>query len=112
MTRFFSRRVIEWLLLTSSSLFSFICRCELLSDQLRYLSEKVEELNRENDERRVVSEALQVTNHSMSDRIEFLKQASEYQQSILTAQLRDVEDRYVVCVNRLLNPCSRNNMYR
>ncbi|KAK3826581.1 MAG: hypothetical protein JOS17DRAFT_246839 [Linnemannia elongata] len=68
-------------------------RCKSLSDQLRYLSEKVEELNRENDEIRVASEALQVTNHSLSDRIEFLEQASEYQQSILTAQLREVEDR-------------------
>ncbi|KAG9065790.1 hypothetical protein KI688_002087 [Linnemannia hyalina] len=68
-------------------------RCQSLSDQLRYLSEKVEELNRENDELRVASEALQVTNHTMSDRIEFLKQANEYQQSILIAQLRDVEIR-------------------
>ncbi|KAF9145476.1 hypothetical protein BGX30_008693 [Mortierella sp. GBA39] len=64
-----------------------------LSDQLRYLSEKVEELNRENEVLRVANEALQVTNHTMSDRIEFLKQANEYQQSILTAQLRDVEIR-------------------
>ncbi|KAF9551357.1 hypothetical protein EC957_009241 [Mortierella hygrophila] len=68
-------------------------RCQSLSDQLRYLSEKVEELNRENDELRVASEALQVKNHTMSDQIEFLKQANEYQQSILTAQLRDVEIR-------------------
>ncbi|KAK5799166.1 hypothetical protein F5H01DRAFT_384866, partial [Linnemannia elongata] len=68
-------------------------KCESLSGQLRCLSDKVEELNRENDERRVANEALQVTNHSMSDRIEFLKQASDYQKSILTAQLRDVDDR-------------------
>ncbi|OAQ31585.1 hypothetical protein K457DRAFT_17295 [Linnemannia elongata AG-77] len=54
-------------------------KCESLSDQLRYLSDEVEELNRENDERRVANEALQVTNHSMSDQIEFLKQACGYQ---------------------------------
>lgn len=79
---------------------------------MRCLSDKVEELNRENDERRVANEALQVTNHSMSDRIEFLKQASDYQKSILTAQLRDVDDRHVVCVNRSLRPCFGNNMCR
>ncbi|KAF9295780.1 hypothetical protein BGZ88_001477 [Linnemannia elongata] len=54
-------------------------KCESFSGQLRCLSDKVEELNRENDERRVANEALQVTNHSMSDRIEFLKQACDYQ---------------------------------
>lgn len=86
--------MIERLLFTGSFPIFFIYRCKSLSDQLRYLSEKVEELNRENDEIRVASEALQVTNHSLSDRIEFLEQASEYQQSILTAQLREVEDRY------------------
>ncbi|KAF8949487.1 hypothetical protein BGZ47_000028 [Haplosporangium gracile] len=68
-------------------------RCESLSGQMRQLSETIGELNRENNERRVVNEALQVANHSMSDQIDFLTYAIEYQQSILTSQLSDVEDR-------------------
>ncbi|KAF9156707.1 hypothetical protein BG015_002502 [Linnemannia schmuckeri] len=68
-------------------------RCESLSGQMSQLSERVGELNQENNERHVANEALQVANHSMSDQINFLTYAIEYQQSTLTSQLRDVEDR-------------------
>jgi hypothetical protein len=97
----------EGLLLIDPSLFS-LHRCESLSDQLRQQSERIGELDREIEEGRVAFESMQVTNSFMSDHIDFLERASEYQQSILASQLRNVEERYVICAKRI---CSRYPQY-
>ncbi|KAG0294317.1 hypothetical protein BGZ96_001390 [Linnemannia gamsii] len=68
-------------------------RYQSLSDQLHQQLEKVGVLNREIEEGRIATEALLVTNSSLSDRNGFLERACDYQLSIMTSQLRDVEER-------------------
>ncbi|KAG0269600.1 hypothetical protein BGZ95_002008, partial [Linnemannia exigua] len=63
---------------------------ESLNTHLRQQTAMACELRREIDVRGVAIDSLEVTNASLADRIEFLTQSSDYQQSVLQSQLQDV----------------------